>query len=56
MERSGVSAVTVKSLIRACPDSTLKRPVRKFESTFSAEKVVLEKFFLSDDETNRHLI
>lgn len=56
MERSEGSAVAVKSFVRACSDSALKQPVRKFESTFSAEKIVLEKYFSLDDETNGHLI
>lgn len=34
-----------EKLVRACPDGVLKQPVRKFEDTFSAESVVLEKFF-----------
>ena len=35
--------------VRAAPKSEgLKEPVRKFEDTFSAETVVLEKFFKND--------
>lgn len=31
--------------VRAAPPSNLKQPVRPFSDTFSAEKVLVEKFF-----------
>jgi len=34
--------------VRACPYSVLKQPVRKFEDTFSAESVIIEKFFFDN--------
>lgn len=33
-----------EQLVRACPNNSLKAPVRKFEETFSIEKSLLEKF------------
>ncbi|WP_315923022.1 hypothetical protein [Mesorhizobium sp. SP-1A] len=47
MQRNEASAgrKSGEKLVRACPVSVLKQPVRKFEDTFSAENVVLEKFF-----------
>lgn len=37
-----------EQLVRACPNNSLKQPVRKFEETFSAEKVVMAKFFTTN--------
>lgn len=36
---------TGEKLVRACPNNSLKQPVRKFEDTFSAETLIVEKFF-----------
>jgi hypothetical protein len=33
---------------RACPYSVLKQPVRNFEDTFSAESVIIKKFFFDN--------
>ncbi|WP_186806430.1 hypothetical protein [Rhizobium leguminosarum] len=47
MQRTETSVVhsSGEKLVRACPNNSLREPVRKFEDTFSAEEVVLEKFF-----------
>jgi hypothetical protein len=47
MQRTETAVVhsSGEKLVRACPNNSLNEPMRKFEDTFSAEALVVDKFF-----------
>jgi hypothetical protein len=38
-------SATGEKVVRACPNNGLKKPLQKFEDTFSAETALMKAFF-----------